>query len=209
MDMLEKRNKSGSLRSKVFMAIGGMLILLSAILFLNNLRVDRNIERSTNSILGALETNQFWQDRGNQESLGKPDGVGRAIEIDGRYYSGEIEIPSISLKLPILEEYKYEDLEIAPCVYAGEPGQPGYVIAGHNYRRHFQPVKELPDGTKILFHAADGREFIYEVNTLEIIRSTEVERMVSDEWDMTLFTCNYTGLQRAALRCTLISTDSI
>lgn len=210
-DMSKNTNKNGSLRSKVFMGIGGVLILLSAALLFYNVRVDDTVEKNTNTILESIEKSQVWKDRellsGNVS--GPSGGIKNVIEIDGYYYVGEIEIPSISLKLPIMEEYKYENLEIAPCVFAGQPGQPGFVIAGHNYRRHFQPVKELPDGTRILFHAADGREFVYEVSTLETIGPEEVEKMISDEWDMTLFTCTYTGKQRAALRCSLISEDSV
>lgn len=211
MDMSEKPNKNGKLRSKMLMGIGGFLIFLAAALLIYNARVDDTVERKTNTILEKMEKSQEWQERvilsGNVSGL--TGGFKNVIEIDGYYYVGEIEIPSISLKLPILKEYKYENLEIAPCVFAGQPGQPGFVIAGHNYRRHFQPVKELPDGTRILFHAADGRELVYEVSTLETIGPEEVEKMISDEWDMTLFTCTYTGKQRAALRCSLISEDSV
>ena len=41
------------------------------------------------------------------------------IEIDGQWYIGVLEFPSIGLSLPVMSEWSYSRLKISPCRYYG------------------------------------------------------------------------------------------
>ncbi len=128
------------------------------------------------------------------------------MEINGRYYIGVLEIPSRHLKLPVLSEWSYEGLKIAPCRYCGSLYRRDLVIAGHNYRKHFTGIKSLKPGDEIFFTDAEGHRFPLKVNNGQVIRPYDVDGMINDEnntWDMTLFTCTSGGSARYALRCSL------
>lgn len=52
----------------------------------------------------------------------------------------------------------------------------------------------------------DNNVFEYEVAQIEIIEPTDIEQMTTaDDWDLTLFTCNYGGSVRITVRCVLVS----
>ena len=53
----------------------------------------------------------------------------------------------------------------------------------------------------MIFTDADGNVFSYEVDTIETVGGTDIEKMESGDWDLTLFTCTTGGKARAAVRC--------
>lgn len=122
-------------------------------------------------------------------------------QVQGNGYIGMLEILSLSLQLPIISEWSYEGLKVAPCRYAGSTYQGDLVIAAHNYECHFGSIKSLLRGDEVIFTDMDGNRFEYEVVEMEILDSTAIEEMVSGEWDLTLFTCNYSGQARVTVRC--------
>ncbi len=44
----------------------------------------------------------------------------------------------------------------------------------------------------------------YEIAETEILEPTAIEELLSDEWNLTLFTCTYGGQARVAVRCRAI-----
>ena len=123
------------------------------------------------------------------------------IEVDGNGYIGILEIPSVNLVLPVMDRWDYARLKIAPCRYTGSYLTNDMVIAGHNYLRHFSPLKRLQPGSDVYFTSVSGRVFHYQVTCLETLRPTQIEYMTTGEWDLTLFTCNPGGRTRMAVRC--------
>ena len=57
--------------------------------------------------------------------------------IDGHAYIGYLSIPSLELDLPVMADWSYDQLKIAPCRYAGTLRGGNLVIMAHNYARHF------------------------------------------------------------------------
>lgn len=123
------------------------------------------------------------------------------LEMDGHYYIGKVEIPSLALCLPVMAEWSDSLLKIAPCRYAGSAYLNNLVIAGHNYKAHFSRIKQLRAGDAVIFTDADSNQFDYQVDSLEILDQTDVEEMEEGSWDLTLFTCTYGGRSRCAVRC--------
>lgn len=121
-------------------------------------------------------------------------------EIDGTKYIGTLEIPKIALDLPVISEWSYQSLKIAPCRYFGSAYLDNMVIAAHNYKSHFREIENLSAGDEVVFTDIDGNRFFYSVAAAEVLPPGAVEEMTSG-WDLTLFTCNSTGTFRVAIRC--------
>lgn len=124
--------------------------------------------------------------------------------VDGYEYIGLIEIPTTELKLPVQSDWSDEKLEISPCRFTGSIYTNDLVIAGHNYKAHFSLIKWLEIGDPIQFIDVLGKEYNYEVIEMEIVQPEEVERMITGDWDLTLFTCTTGGQARMAIRCKLL-----
>lgn len=123
------------------------------------------------------------------------------VQIDGAAYIGTLEIPALGRTLPVMSEWSASHLKTAPCRYSGSAYLGNLILAGHNYRRHFGNLKNLPVGAEIRFTDAAGNVFDYTVTELEELDGTAVEAMRSGDWELTLFTCTYGGKSRLAVRC--------
>ena len=124
-------------------------------------------------------------------------------ELDGSLYIGILEIPSLSLSLPVMENWDYDKLKIAPCRYTGNLYADDLVIAAHNYASHFGKIGTLSNGAELIFTDMKGEKHIYTVCDLEQIPGTAVEQMQfgsADDWDLTLFTCTLNGQSRVTVR---------
>lgn len=129
----------------------------------------------------------------------------RVMTIDGREYIGYLSIPALGLELPVMSEWSYDGLKIAPGRYSGSLYTGDLVIAGHNYARHFSPIKWLETGTEVDFTDTDQQTWHYQVSSIEQLRPEQVGRMIkkseTDDWELTLFTCSTGGQTRYAVRC--------
>lgn len=192
-----------------FIVIGIVLLIAALILTIYNIYDGKRAEKASALILPDLKAEIIEQGEeleGIENSSGadafvNPDRDMPVIEIDGERYIGVLEIPDIDLVLPIMGEWSYSSLRTAPCRYVGSVYQNNMVIAGHNYARHFRPIKNLPVGTEIIFTDGENRIFEYELGWIEVMDGTAVEEMLAGEWDLTLFTCTYGGRARYAARC--------
>lgn len=121
-------------------------------------------------------------------------------------YIGVLELPTLNLKLPVLNRWSYAKLNVAPCRYYGSVYRNNMVICGHNYATHFSPVRSIALGADVYFTDVTGTRFHYVVSGTETVQPMAVEDMIiSDgEWDLTLFTCNIGGATRFACRCKLV-----
>ena len=116
-------------------------------------------------------------------------------------YIGILRIPSLGLELPIADEWSYDNLNYAPCCFSGSAYNKGFVICAHNYVSHFGRLSEASLEDEVVFTDCDGNNFIYKIESIDVLEPTDVEKMISDEYDLTLFTCNFTGQARLAVRC--------
>ena len=121
--------------------------------------------------------------------------------IDGQDYIGVLSIPALNLELPVISQWSYPGLRVAPCRYQGSAYTDNLIIAAHNYSSHFGNLKTLREGDSIFFVDVRGNAFSYEVAALETLAPTATEEMASGDWDLTLFTCTVGGQSRVTLRC--------
>ena len=137
-----------------------------------------------------------------------PEGEMPVIEIDGYGYIGVLQIPSLDLTLPVISDWSYPALQIAPCRYEGSAYDGGMVIAGHNFDSHFGNLSRLEPGDEIRFIDLSGHTFTYAVAETEVLEATAIEEMVTGGWDLTLFTCTLSGQTRFTVRCALTGVGS-
>lgn len=201
-----KRKKSGF----VLIALG-VLLLLGALGFAgyNYFDAQRAAEDAdrVEAVLSAeieknRETNTGVQP--NRQYLG---GEMAVEEINGRRYIGTIEIPALDRKLPVLEDWSYENLKISPCRYTGTYYTDDMVLCAHNYSSHFNGLRWIDPGEEVVFTTADGDVYRYVITYRETLFPTEVDRLITpaDDWDLTLFTCYIGGRTRCVVRCVRVS----
>lgn len=190
-------NKKKKRRKGIVCLCLGLLLLAGALsLTLYNLWDANRADREAQDIVGQLKDK--IQEMG--DSL-LSDQEMPAVEIDGNRYIGLLEIPSLELCLPVMESWDYDKLKLSPCRYSGSYFTDDLVIAGHNYIRHFGPLKSLGLGSDVYFINVQGRTLHYIVDNIETLRPGQIEEMTGGDWDLTLFTCTLGGQSRCTVRC--------
>ena len=179
---------------------GIAMIFLSIYLIGKNYYVEYNAGKSIDNVIPKLEEKIGSADVGTDTLANVEETI-----VDGHVYIGIIKVPSQNLELPIIKEWNYDNLEIAPCRFTGSYKSKDLVIAGHNYKRHFSKLKNLQKGDEIIFVAANGKDYIYRVSLVEVLEPKQVEYLINkekeNEWDLSLFTCTKSGAGRYVVRC--------
>ena len=122
-------------------------------------------------------------------------------QVDGYDCIGILSIPVLELELPVLEDWSYEKLKVAPCHYFGTCYGTDFVIAAHNYPTHFGRLSQLQPGDLILFTDVAGNVFGYEVVLLETLPGNATKEMITSGFDLSLYTCTPGGASRVTVRC--------
>lgn len=200
------RNKIGT----VFMLLGAVLLLAALSLLFWNWREDVQAGDAADQALLLLKERMEEQTLPElpepAETAAYPDPYDPAmteVEIDGYAYIGYLSIPSVGIELPVMSEWDYVRLKIAPCRYVGSTKTDDLVIAAHNNSRHFGPIKDLAlsIGDAVYFTDMDGVVTSYQVAEIYILQPTAVEEMTTSGYALTLFTCTYGGKTRVTVRC--------
>ena len=134
------------------------------------------------------------------EAMEEPQREMPVRTIHGRDYIGVLTIPALELELPVLSQWDYTNLRIAPCRYEGSVYNGSLILCAHNYSSHFGRLKSLREGDVVQFTDMDDNVYTYQVVGLETLSPTDVEGMESGDWDLTLFTCTVGGQSRVTVR---------
>lgn len=178
------------------MAAGALFVLLAAGIVFYNREQDRLAAAASGAVVRAVER-QFPERRESgaaQEPLA-------TLEIDGHSYIGVLEIPALGRTLPVMADWDYPSLRIAPCRYEGSLADGDLIIAAHNYESHFGRLATLREGDRVLFTDVSGNVTRYAVSSLESLDGYDVDGMRAGEWDLTLYTCTVGGARRVTARC--------
>ena len=95
--------------------------------------------------------------------------------INGRDYIGVLSIPSLELELPVISQWDYPALKVAPCRYSGSLYQDNLIICAHNYASHFGKLKELQPGDAVLFTDMDEHVVTFQVVERETLNPMDTE----------------------------------
>ena len=121
--------------------------------------------------------------------------------IDGYAYIGYLSMPTVGLELPILSDWDYTKLNIAPCRYYGTLKGNDLVLMAHNYSFHFGSISRLQEGDEVVFVDMDGIVTRYTVAASDVLPPFSHSEITAGKYDLTLFTCTYGGQSRVTVYC--------
>ncbi|WP_302188096.1 sortase [uncultured Lactobacillus sp.] len=176
------------------MAVGAVMILLAGLLLAHNLVEDHAAGSSAQAVVQTLKEQRPQENEQDQST----------IEVQGTAYCGYLSFPKLQQTLPVASKWHFSQLEISPATYTGSAADRDWVVAGHNFVNHFGRLNQLQVGDKVYFKAASGRRYVYRVAKLEVLKPTAISKMVKSKYDLSLFTCTYSGLTRFTVRCRLL-----
>lgn len=193
--------------AKILVITGTVCVLAALSLFIYNQIVSANAGKFAEEVVAELQRSVIPDaDESQRAPSPERDGSGSAAEPDTltvRDYDfiGYLSIPALQLELPVMAEWSYERLNASPCRYSGSPATDDFVVAAHNYSSHFGFISSLKVGDTVGFIDVHGRRINYRVTLIDTLSPTNVKDMTAGEYDLTLFTCTYTGLARVTVRC--------
>lgn len=190
-----------------FVILGAVLILSALLLFLRNWEESEEAGDHAEQVLQAITDNMVKvppkTTSSDIEEAVVPEVPAEmtTMSIDGYDYIGYLEIPSLDLELPVMSDWDYDRMKIAPCRQFGSTKTDDLVIAGHNYRSHFGTLSGLKVGDRILFTDMDGTEWRYTVSEITTLQPTDVDAVQNSGYDLVLYTCTPGGASRVVIYC--------
>ena len=175
----------------------------------NAQNASRNLlEEIRTDILNPTPEESASEESDRDESVEIPGDLAQEMlttQVDGYECIGVLSIPVLELELPVLTDWSYAKLKIAPCHYFGSYYEKDFVIAAHNYRSHFGRLSALQPKDLILFTDISGTVYCYEVVLLETLPGNATEEMITSGFDLSLYTCTPGGASRITVRCNAVS----
>ena len=185
MNSSSKKSREGGIRSilgTLVFLIGFGLFAGAVGLFIYNSWDSHRAGEASERVVEQIEKQRKGKPRRAKEPiLEDRDREMPTMKIDGFLYIGTLEIPSLDLKLPVMQKWDYSRLKIAPCRFSGSYFTDDLVICGHNYRRHFSPIKGIDIGENVYFVTVDNMVYQYKVSNRETLRPTSIELMIRNQ----------------------------
>lgn len=179
-------------KALILIILGIIFIFVAFGLIIYNNYVDNRAGQKSQEILTAIENSL---EKNNENT----------ITINGAEYFGIIEIPAINIKLPIMSNWNDNHLKISPCIYYGSIETNDLVICAHSYKSLFRYIRNLNLEDTVIITDMDGNKYLYEVEVIEILSSTDVKDMIDSDFDLTLYTCTNDNQNRVTVRLNRIN----
>ena len=192
-------------KGKAFIGIGVLLILVSLVITGFNKYEDLNAGKQAQAVLDVFKNEVVTQNHVVDNLITNEVKEMKTININGDEFIGTIKIPSINLELPVMSEYTYSKLKKAPCRYYGNLFTNDLIICAHAYETFFANLVNLKQNDLIIFTDVDGNNYVYEVLEIEVLKSTDVDKMINSDFDLTLYTCTYDNTGRVTVRCNRVN----
>lgn len=191
------------------MILGTICVVLALSLLIYNQHEAKNAEKASAELMPKLISKMETDCSESHSGFDIMDAINLnadmdTITIDGQEYIGYLFIPALGLELPIMYDWSYPQLRIAPCRFTGTLKENNLVLMAHNYGRLFGRLRTLSVGESIYFCDVHGVKIQYEVAEVDILSFKAVEEMTSGDFDLTLFTCTYGNRSRVTVRCNRI-----
>lgn len=188
--------------------VGAVLIISALLLFFYNRYEDysagREAEILLEDLVSAIEATDSTANPTETEGMTEEETLPAdlpEVEIDGYAYVGYVSIPALELELPVMSEWDYSRLKIAPCRQFGSSRTDDLVIAAHNYTKHFGKLTIVEVGTDVFFTDMDGIENHYTVQRVSTLAPEDVDAVLNSGYDLVLYTCTLGGATRVVAFC--------
>jgi len=174
----------------------------------------RSVEHFLPIMMEAIADNAE-NNQNKEQQPGEPSQGGEALPVDPDYYDpemvvteiegygfiGYVSIPERGLLQPVLSKTDKQRLKVAPCRYRGSTKTDDLIIGGHNNTGHFAPLHKVQNGDEVLFTDMEGKVWKYRVVLIEILKTSDGEKLIAGDHDLTLYTCAYDTRKRVVVRC--------
>ena len=180
----------------ILISLGAVLILAALLLFLYNRSEDRRAGQEAESLLEDV--------RSSMAANADPEPQEEPAEEIIYDYAGVIVIPDLSLELPVIDQWSYARLKVAPCRQSGAAADGDLVIAAHNYKSHFGYLDRLEPGASVIFTDMEGTVYRYAVEEIRQLApedAEDVSSVFSSEYPLVLYTCTPGGKASVAVFC--------
>ncbi|MEI3162865.1 MAG: sortase [Lachnospirales bacterium] len=190
------KNKIG-----VWLIIIGCIMILSGMVIVSyNIYVQKMAENTAYKISAEFEntiSKKYFKDKLITEI---PKEKMKITDIDGYEVIGKIFYPRLDIELPVVDNWDYKKLKISVCRYSGSLQSGNLIIMAHNYPSSFGKLKRANYGDNVQFKDSFGTVYSYTVDKIEEISGDDINKLVKNSYDMTLFTCTYSGKDRIVVR---------
>lgn len=177
----------------VFIVLGAVLICSALLLFAYNRWEAKQAGQAAEGLLAGVQ-DQIGQGKSDSDEM-------PIVLIDGYEYVGYISIPDLKVTLPVMADWDYTRLKLAPCRQFGSSRTDDLVIAAHNYPQHFGRLKDLSPGAAVTFTDMAGVVNHYAVEEIVTRQPTDVAEVQESGYDLVLYTCTYGGKTRVVTYC--------
>lgn len=204
-------SRKSKIVGRILMCMGGMLVVCAISIFGYNYwsdyRAGEESEKTAKVIIEHI-SEQKEEDPPEEKIVEDKKDEGeekeKRLTIDGVDYIGILSIPYLKLTLPVQDSWSLKKLKISPCLYySDETEGKNMVIAAHNYVRHFGKLHRLKTGSELIFTDASGKKSYYTLKEKFTVNKEDIDSMINSKYDLTLFTCTYSGDARVTLRYSL------
>lgn len=200
---MNKKQKQGAL----LVLIGLSMVFASMFLHMIDRRQDQQAGENAAILLQQLELSRMSVPAATE--MAQPEEtVSDIVVIPEKEYLGfamigTLRIPSVGIELPIMRDWSYELLNVAPCRYSGSAPEGNMILMGHNYKSHFTPLHKIATGAEVTFEDVNGLQYRYCVDEIIFLHESKGKSLPS-EYPLTLFTCTSGGQSRVVVRCKAI-----
>lgn len=189
-------------REALLVSLSILLVAASIGLYTYNVMDSNRAGAAAQTVVNQLHSDMPAAGNTETETASTPEPykVMQTKEVNGQSYIGTLHIPALSLELPVIAEWSYSALRVAPCRYMGSVYQDNMILCAHNYSTHFGRLAELKVDDEAVFTDIEGNAYTYHMTAQEIISGTDPAAMESGDWDLTIFTCTIGGKNRVTIR---------
>ena len=192
------------LRAIVMIVLGLSLILTSACFFFRYEQEAEIAGENAQRLLAAI-TQEIEQTREQEayDTAQREQTPGQMLQTSLQGYDlvGIIRVPGVGVELPVLNDWNYDLLKLSPCRYSGSIEGQDLILMGHNYKKHFAPLRRVSPGDRVEFLDINGTSHAYVVAETEVLKPTQLDELSSSDYSLTIFTCTPGGQSRFVVRC--------
>lgn len=116
-------------------------------------------------------------------------------------FLGVLSVPAVSLTVPVLAEWSYYHLTLAPCRDCGSVETGDLVIAAHNYDTHFGRLSRIAPGDSVYFTDMAGSTTEYAAASVEQRDPSDAEGVRDSGYPLVLYTCSWDCTARVTVFC--------
>lgn len=154
---------------------------------------------------GASSGKAAGKGQGGTADTSAPDSASPYLEtanLSGYEVTGILQIPDLNRSWPIIASGDAAKTAKIPSIYGGNPASGDLVIADGADNQQFSGLKDLPDGSEVVFTDISGHEYRYQLATVETVPSSKLSAISRhrERWDAAIITPNFSGRSQIVTR---------